>query len=108
MVRRRASKAHASRLKSLFGGRGKGEAVGSKFGAHFSALLKQFLSGEDGLDRSKGDSAQYMSLRLDNGLQCLLAEDASLKGVGCALSVGVGYFMDPDEVSSHLIPFWLF
>ena len=94
----RLGKSKASRLKKLFDRNGGGSAEATNFDSHFASLRKRFLANQEGIDHAIGDTAKYHSFTLENGLQCLLVEDPSLKSVGCAMSVGVGYFHDPDEV----------
>ena len=67
-------------------------------------LFMVFLSGAQGAER------ETQTLKMNNGLEVLLTHDAEVHRSAAALSVGVGYYYDPEEKSglAHYLEHMLF
>ena len=68
------------------------------------SLIACFLSVAHGAER------ESQAFKMNNGLEVLLTHDADVHRSAAALSVGVGYYYDPEEKSglAHYLEHMLF
>lgn len=62
------------------------------------------------IETSQSDKRLYKSLKLDNGLQCLLISDSTTDKASAAMDVRVGHLSDPSDVPglAHFLEHMLF